>query len=576
MKKNWKIIQENEGSAIGMISSDRAYEYIVNTSSDYITLINRSYEYEVVNDSYCHVIRREKNEILGKQVSQIWGQERFNSKIREHLDKCFSGKVIHYIEEFNFGNEHKYMHVSYYPYITDGEISHVLVFSHDITKLGEIEAKLINYEYRDPLTGLFNRKSLDIILDMELEKAKRSRSEKLRALLFISISNLQQINLDHGYETGTMLLENTGIRIKEFLRSSDYVFRYDGQELVVLLSNLSSESDSAKVAHKLLNRMTIPYRNNNFDINLQCYIGLSLYPHDSSDGSTLIQLAIEALSESIEKKIPYTIYDKSFHENALEKLKLESDLHRAFEKHQFELYYQPIVNLQGEIKGCETLIRWDHPERGFVSPDDFIPIAENNGLINSIGKWVIFQTILSLKKWCVKYDLYISINLTAREFASEELIDLLKTAISKSGNICTKHLKLEITESGGMEDPESTIKRMKELTDLGFEIFIDDFGTGQSSLAYLKNIPATTLKIDKSFIDDIAEVDDSRAYLKLILDLAENRKKKTVVEGVETKEQLAILKEIGCTYIQGYYFSRPLPLREFNRILEQGKKLPLL
>jgi diguanylate cyclase (GGDEF)-like protein/PAS domain S-box-containing protein len=556
--------------------ANKAYEYIVNTSSDFITLINRSYEYEVVNDSYCNVIGRVKKDILGFHVADIWGQERFESKIKGHLDKCFSGKDIHYIEEFDFGCEHKYMHVSYYPYRTGEDITHVLVFSHDITKMGEIEAKLINYEYRDPLTGLFNRKSLDIILEMELEKAKRSRSEKLRALLFISISNLQQVNLDHGYETGSMLLENTGIRIKEFLRTSDYVFRYDGQELVVLLSNLAGESDSAKVAQKLLNRITIPYRNDKFDISLHCHIGLSLYPQDSLESTTLIRTAIDALSDSIEKKVPFTIYNRELHTKAVNKLQLESDLHRAFEQNQFELYYQPIVNCEGIIKGCETLIRWHHPERGFISPAEFIPIAENNGLINSIGKWVIYQSVDQLRQWCRTYDLYISINLTAREFASDGLTDLLKSALKKSGDVSSSRLKLEITESGGMENPLQTIDRMKKLTDLGFEIFIDDFGTGQSSLAYLKDIPANTLKIDKSFVDDIAVDEDSRSYLELILNLAENRNKKTVVEGVETAEQLQILRSLPCSYIQGYYFSRPLSVKDFDKILKEGKSLPLL
>ncbi len=558
-----------------MKEANKAYEYIVNTSSDFITLINKSYQYEVVNDSYCKIIGKEKKDILGYHVADIWGTERFKTKIHGHLNKCFSGQVIHYIEEFDFGFEHKYMHISYYPYRTDGEVTHVLVFSHDITKMGEIEAKLINYEYRDPLTGLFNRKSLDIILDMEMEKAKRSRSEKLRALLFISISNLQQINLDHGYETGSMLLENTGIRIKEFLRTSDYVFRYDGQELVVLLSNLAGESDSAKVAQKLLNRIIIPYRNNSFDITLQCHIGLSLYPQDCNDSTSLIRTAIDAMSSSIEKDAPFTIYNKELHRSAVEKLQLESDLYRAFEQKQFELYYQPIVNMEGEIKGCETLIRWNHPERGFVSPVDFIPIAESNGLITSIGKWVIFQSIEQMKKWCHTYDLYISINLTAREFASEELIGLLQTALKKSGDICASRLKLEITEAGGMTDPLRTIEKMKSLTEKGFEIFIDDFGTGQSSLAYLKDIPARTLKIDKSFVDHIAESEDSCSYLEMILNLARNRKKKTVIEGVETVEQLEILKKMGCTYIQGYYFSRPLRIGEFDRILKEGKTLPL-
>lgn len=558
-----------------MADSDRTYEYIVNTSSDFITLINKKYEYEVVNDAYCRVLARKREEILGHHVADIWGEERFKSKILQHLNKCFNGKDVHYIEEFGFGPEHRYMHVSYYPYRIAEEITHVLVFSHDISEMGEIEEKLHNYEYRDSVTGLFNRKSLDIVLDMELEKAARMEGENFRALIFLSVSNLQEINLNHGFDVGSMLLENTGIRIKEFLRQSDYVFRYDGQELAVFLSNLSGEADCAKVAEKLINKVSIPYRSEKFDIKLNCHAGLSLYPRDGKDSISLVESALKALGQSISTDSFFTIFDREFHLKAVDRLKLESDMHRAFEQNQFQLYYQPIVNPQGCIKGCETLIRWNHPDRGFVSPVEFIPIAEVNGLICSIGKWIIYRTVERLKEWCVPFDIYISINLTVREFASEELLPMLKHALELAGNVSPRHLRLEITESGGMEDPALTLRRMKELTDEGFLIYIDDFGTGHSSLSYLKDLPSHTLKIDKSFVDPIEEDEDSRSYLREILRLAENRRKETVVEGVETKGQVDILTDAGCTSFQGYYFSKPLPADDFGRLLASGADLPL-
>lgn len=554
-----------------MESKEKTYEYIVNTSSDFITLINKNYEYEVVNDSYCRELGRSREEIIGSHVGKIWGQRRFEGNIKNHLDKCFQGKDIHYIEEFDFGEEHRYMHVSYYPYRTFGEISHVLVFSHDISQMGEMEEKLHNYEYRDPLTGLFNRKSLDIVLDMELEKARRSRSENLRVLIFISLSNLQQINLNLGYDTGSMILENTGIRIKEFLRQSDYVFRYDGQELAVLLGNLAGESDCAKVAQKLIDCISIPYRSEKMDITMQCHLGLSLFPRDGKSAADLINTALSALGESINSDLPFTIFDGELHKKAVDRLKLESDMHRAFEENQFELYYQPIVDCHGIIKGCETLIRWKHPERGFIPPDKFIPIAEANGLITALGKWIIYRTVDKLKKWSVPYGIYISINLTMKEFASDELLPLLRQALSQAGDVPAHYLKLEITERSGMEDPELTLRRLKELKEYGFGIFIDDFGTGHSSLAYLKDLPADTLKIDKSFVDPIEEDSDSQSYLLQILNLAENRKKDIVIEGVETEGQRKILYDAGCDSFQGYHFSKPLPADQFEKLLKEGK-----
>ena len=206
------------------------YEFIVNLSRDFITLINQDYVYEVVNESYCQVLKKERDQVLGQKVSDIWGKELFDSAIKPRLDECFSGKAVHYIDQFKFGLSQRYIHVSFYPYSDGDKITHALVFSHAITKLGKIESKLINYEYRDPLTGLFNKRSLDIILDMELEKAKRSKTEKLRALMIISLDNLSEVSHRYGYEIGDILLENTGIRIKEILRNSDYIFRLEGNE----------------------------------------------------------------------------------------------------------------------------------------------------------------------------------------------------------------------------------------------------------------------------------------------------------------------------------------------------------
>ena len=553
---------------------EKSYEYIVNISSDFITLINRDYCYEVVNESYLKNIERSRKEVQGKHVKDVWGEELFDSTIKKYLDDCLKGEEVHYVERFVFGSTIKYMHVSYYPYFDNGEITHALVFSHDITRLGEIESRLINYEFRDPLTGLFNGRSLNIILDMELEKACRLENTAMGALLFISITNLQEIQLNHSHSLGNMLLENTGLRIRELLRDSDYVFRYESNELVILLSCLNKEYGPAVVARKISDAITIPYRNGTHDISLSCHVGISLFPKDGRTTEDIISCASEALRCSIQENEPYIMYNRSIHNKAVKRLQLESDMIRAFERDQFKLNYQPIVNQDGVIQGCETLIRWDHPERGLISPADFIPLSEENGLIASIGKWVIFQTIKNMKEWS-NYPIYTSINLTAREFEDENLLSILKSAMKKEKMKSNKGIRLECTESMEMIKPELTIEKMQSLHQEGFEIFLDDFGTGYSSLGYLKDLPATTLKLDKSFIDEITRSDESRNFLRLIVFLAKSLNKKLIVEGVETKEQMKILIEEECSLFQGFYFSGPVSPVEFKTMLDLHEVLPV-
>jgi len=553
--------------------SEEKYKYIINTSSDMITLINRDYSYEVVNDSYCNVIGRLKKEILGSQVSQVWGEAKFNNTIKQYLDRCFDGEEIHYVDQFEFGNSYRYMHVSYYPYTEEtGAVSHALVFSHDITKLGEIETKLFNYEFRDSVTGLFNERSLEIILDMELEKAKRARGDKKRSLIILSVNNYQSVCLSHGRMTGNMLLENTGIRIKDCLRSTDYVFRYTGNELAIILTTMASDTEPVIVAQKLLNMVTIPYRKDENKISLNCTLGIAIAPEDGQDCESLITSASKALARALHEGEEFRLFDSTTHRTTLSRLQIENDLNRAFDLKQFELHYQPIVDAHEKVVGCESLIRWNHPDRGMVSPSLFIPISEHIGLISALSKWVLFKASRQISKWSRDYDIYTSVNLTVKEYADENLPSILQAALKQAGNLPSRFLRLEITESETMIRPEDTIQKMQRLRDLGFEIMVDDFGTGHSSLSYLKDIPADTLKLDKSFIDMIASDKDSRDFLELIAHLAKNRRKSLIIEGVETRNQFEILLNAGCKLFQGYLFSPPLPPDQFEEYLQKNLK----
>lgn len=564
----------NKYILIDMPGREEKYKYIINTSSDLITLINRKYCYEVVNESYCRMLGRPQDEILNTSAAVVWGEKRFKDSIQSYLDRCFSGEEIHYVDQFKFGDSKRYMHVSFYPYNEEeGEITHALVFSHDISKLGEIESKLLNYEFRDPVTGLFNDRSLDIILDMELEKAKRSQTENRRCLLIVSIDNYQKICLEHGNSTGNMLLENSGIRIKDCLRTTDYIFRFNGNELAVILTGMARDTEPLIVAQKLINAVSIPYRKNKTNITVNCTIGISVSPEDGHTCEELIRNASKALSSALSEGREYRLYDQNIQKISMSRLELENDLNRAFDLNQFELYYQAIVDENRTIIGCETLIRWNHPSRGMVPPAKFIPISEQTGIISAISKWVLFKTARQISAWSKKYKLYTSVNLTAREYQNPDLPVILAAALKQADNLSPRFLHLEITESETMENPEHSIRQMEVIREMGFEIFMDDFGTGHSSLSYLKNIPADTLKLDKSFVDNITTDKDSRDFLKLITHLAENRKKSLIVEGVEQEEQLKILLEAGCRKFQGYLFSPPLPPTQFENILKKNHRI---
>jgi diguanylate cyclase (GGDEF)-like protein/PAS domain S-box-containing protein len=550
------------------------YEYIINNSRDFITLINRDYVYEIVNDTYCNVIEKPKAQVLGSSVAEVWGKDVFYNTIKGYLDRCFAGEYVHYIEQFKFGSFSKYMHVSYYPYYENGDITHVIVFSHDITHIGELESRLNHYEYRDPVTGLFNRRSLNVILDRELERARRSNEEKLKVLLFVDVMMIEKVVQFHGQEIGDLLLENTGLRIKAQLRSSDYVFRFDGNRFAVLLPRVSNKLDAGTVAAKIHQNITIPYDFKGNDIKISCSIGAAVYPHDGEQREELINNAISAMLEAGQGERDFLLFDEEMHQQAVRRIYLESAAQRALEERQFAVYYQPIVDMNGRILGAEALLRWQHPEMGAISPGDFIPIAEQSGLIQSIGKWVLFRVCQTIAEWGEKYGIFISLNMSAREFASPDLRDTVSNALTRGGVSRPEYLKIEITETSCVRNIEQALSHMQILDDLGVHIYIDDFGTGQASLQYLKRIPARVLKIDREFITGIEADEEQYEFLTSIIQMVKSRGKTVVAEGVSTAEQARLLGQTECDRMQGYYFARPLSMEAFTDLLERAAILP--
>ncbi len=545
------------------------FEYIVNLSRDFITLINRDYRYELINDSYCASIGKQRDDLLQRTVGEVWGHEKFDETIKAHLDRCLGGEEVHYIDTFAFGTSRRHMHVSFFPFRERGEeITHVLVFSHDITRLGEAQSRLAEYEYRDPLTGLFNRRSLDEILHKEIEQARRAR--ELRALLFVSLKNFKRVNQTHGHNIGDLLLESSAGRIQQALRTSDYVFRFDGSNFVVLLTRISRTADGGAVAHKIMDAVTVPYRFRDTDITIDCRIGISLYPNDGDDPDRLIQEANSASVEADATGTPFLYYDRVLHTAATTRMRLHTELLRSFELEQLELYYQPIVRYDAgaiRIEGAEALIRWHHPQRGLVGPGDFIEMAEQTGTVASIDKWALFQACERLTAWRDR-PWYVSINLSPCQFSDTDLPSVIDAALRHAGLADGSRLKIEITERRCMEDPQGAAEIVRQIRKTGVDVWMDDFGTGQSSLAWLKRLPIETLKIDRELSTEVAESESDREFLRGIIAGITALNKRVIAEGVSTHRLAEVLANLGIPLMQGFLFGHPVPAEEFEQLLD--------
>ena len=306
-----------------------------------------------------------------------------------------------------------------------------------------------------------------------------------------------------------------------------------------------------------------------------CSIGIAVYPEDGADTETVIRNASAAMRQARHEGAVFLFHNPAAHSRASDKLVLEGEMHQAIEKEQFHLVFQPIVDRGGKVKGAEALIRWQHPSRGLVAPSAFIPIAEETGVIQSISKWALYAAAEHVARWSQQYGIYVSVNLSAGDFANPQLPDVLASAMRKAGVAAPAFLKLEITERQCMLDPEGTVAQMGRLTSAGFDLFIDDFGTGNSSLGWLKQLPAGTIKIDRLFVDECMRSPEDLDFLANIIGLARSRRKAVILEGIETPRQLDLLKQLPVDGLQGYCFSQPLSAAGMDAVLASDSRLPL-
>ena len=450
----------------------------------------------------------------------------------------------------------------------------MLAIFRDISERKAAEERIHYLAYHDSLTGLPNRTLLIDRLEQAIRQAHRHNA--MLGVIFIDLDNFKTVNDTLGHEFGDELLQGAAMRIRSALRSEDTVARLGGDEFIVLISDPKTTQDVAYVAAKIIESMAVPFIISGHTFHITCSIGMSVYPRDGKDSGVLMRTADEALYQvKKEGRNHAAFHTPEMHAAALEYVRMENDLREALKGNQFLLHYQPQVDLQtGKIIGAEALVRWLHPQRGLVPPTKFIALAEEKGIILPLGTWILEEACRQTRAW--QRDgvpvVPVSVNLSPLQCREVTLAHTVRRVLRETG-LNPALLELEITESTLMAQTETLRARMIEIKNLGIRFSLDDFGTGYSSLSYLTRFPIDTLKIDRSFVRDMIDDPKDLAVVDTIVDLADNLQLRTVAEGVEKMEQITLLKLLGCHSIQGYYFSRPVPADDFQRMLSDDTRL---
>ena len=439
-----------------------------------------------------------------------------------------------------------------------------------IAKLDESIQQLKDY---DGLTSLPNRSLFQSRLQQAITEADRKQS--FLAVMLLDLDDFATVNNSYGHQKGDWILRQTAQRLSSFIREGDLLSRVGSDEFALLHPEIKSVEDLSIYSQQMLGVFSKPFAVDSNKVYLGASVGIAVYPTELQNAEELINQADTALqSAKQEGRNTCQFYSPEMNEKLRRRLELERDLRKALEREELELFYQPQMELQsGTFKGAEALIRWRHPQHGFISPGEFIPIAESSGLILPIGSWVIETAARQNKVWLEDGfpELRVAVNLSAKQFQESDLIAQI-AKILETTKLPSQGLELEITESLLMEDVKSAIATLQELRGLGLALALDDFGTGYSSLSYLKQFPLDFLKIDQSFVRGIPGDDNDTAIVDSIIALARSLRMDVIAEGVETEDQMNFLRERGCYYLQGYYFSRPLPAVEFTRLWEQKLK----
>jgi diguanylate cyclase (GGDEF)-like protein/PAS domain S-box-containing protein len=460
-----------------------------------------------------------------------------------------------------------------------GDRPHFIVLSRDITERKEAEQRIARLAYFDGLTGLPNRQSFLERVDREIRRAETGA--RRLGVLFMDLDGFKNINDTMGHSAGDLILQWAADRLRQGLRPSDVVSRggdpsadvelarLGGDEFTALILDIARPEDALVVAHRVLQLMRRPFKLNGRQLLLTASIGIAVYPEDGADAATLLKHSDTAMYHAKDLgRDNCQFYSASLTELAVKRMELESSLRQALERGEFTLAYQPQFDVAaGRIVSAEALIRWQHPTRGLVPPLEFIPLAEENGLIIPIGQWVLRTACAEAARWQrAGFGLRVAVNLSPLQFRDPMLVRNVLDALAET-ELRPELLELEVTESAVMEEGGATLATLEALRGAGVRVALDDFGTGYSSMSYLKRMPLNNLKIDRSFIEGLPDDGEDLAIVRAILSMARSMGFSVTAEGVETGEQAQMLKDMACDLLQGYYFSRPVPAVEISALL---------
>ena len=514
------------------------------------------------------VLGRDPRFLLGNDTAQL-GMEEIRAALRENRE----GEAL--LRNYRKDGSLFWNELSVAP-VRDpaGTVTHYVGIFNDITERKQYEEQLERQNNQDALTGLATRHLLRDRFGQAIAYA--AHHQRSVAMLFFDLDNFKRINDSLGHAFGDEVLRQTARRLTDCVRERDTLARLGGDEFVIILSDMASVQNVPQLASRVLQALNQPLVVGDREIDLSASIGISVYPADGDDYDTLLRNADAAMYSAKEAgRNTFRFYTQDMNAEAMRRLELETNLRRALARDELLLHYQPLLNLATDRVGdVEALLRWRGKDGQLISPGEFIPLAEETGLIVPIGEWVLHSACRQARRWRDEgLELRVAVNLSGRQFSDRQLVETVRRALAESG-LPPRLLKLEITESAVMRNAEEAVRILEELKALGLDISLDDFGTGYSSLAYLRRFPIDQLKIDLSFVHEITRHPDGAAIVRGIIGLAQSLRLQTVAEGVETVPQRDFLKDAGCDLVQGFLFSRPLPPEALTALLRRDDPPP--
>jgi diguanylate cyclase (GGDEF)-like protein/PAS domain S-box-containing protein len=572
-----KNIESVERHVAALQESEERFRSAFDYAAIGMALVSTEGRWLQVNRSLCDILGYTERELLGMTHQEITHADELSS-VLSHVRQMLDGRAPTCQTEKRY--IHKEGHVVWI-YLSISRVgrgrsddSRLIFQIQDITDRKQAERQLLHDAFHDALTGLSNRALFIDRLKLALARHKRLGADHF-AVLFLDLDRFKVINDSLGHAIGDQLLVGIARRLETCLRPGDTVARLGGDEFTILLEDVTDAREVTSIAQRIQKELALPFNLGGNEVYTTASIGIAPSTTGYERPDDILRDADTAMyrAKSLGKS-RYEIFDREMHTRAVNLLHLETDLRRALDRREFTVYYQPIVALgAGELQGFEALLRWRHPTHGFISPAEFIPVAEETGLILPVGRWALEEACRQMREWQAQFpraaELYVSVNLSGRQFANPELCEQIKDALETTG-LKPGSLKLEITESVVMENIEKTIEMLRQLRALGVESSIDDFGTGYSSLSYLHHFSSTTLKIDRSFISRMGAADENTEIVRTILLLARNLGMRVVAEGVETEGQLAQLRALSCDYAQGYLFSKAVSAAAIGRMLSEA------